>query len=386
MVSRPTSPTLTALMLGSALALSACTSSGPLDWDLRSRDSTADAARQATANRPSADARGIISYPDYQVAVAARGDTVAGVAARVGVSPEELASTNALQATDPLRQGEVLLLPRRVAAAAPAGGFGGASGPVDVSAIATTALDRVGPSPTTATPAPAPVVRGTEPVRHKVARGETAFTIARTYNVSAKALAEWNGLGPDLGVREGQTLIIPVANGPAPVLETVVTPPGSGSPTPEPPSAKTPLPDEKTAPAAQKPKETPASPDLGADRTAASSPKFVMPVQGNIIRAYVKKKNEGIGIAAAAGAPVKAAAGGTVAAITKDTDQVPIIVIRHDGGLLTVYAGVDGLKVKKGDPVSAGQTIAVVRQANPSFLHFEVRRGVESLDPAGFLQ
>lgn len=383
MVSRPTSPTLTALMLGSALALSACTSSGPLDWDLRSRDSTADAARQATANRPSADARGIISYPDYQVAVAARGDTVASVAARVGLAPEELASTNALQATDPLRQGEVLLLPRRVAAAAPAaGGFGGASAPVDVSAIATTALDRVGPSPT----APAPVVKGTEPVRHKVARGETAFTIARTYNVSAKSLAEWNGLGPDLGVREGQTLIIPVANGPAPVLEPVVTQPGSGSPTPEPPSAKTPLPDEKTAPAAQKPKETPASPDLGADRTAASNAKFVMPVQGNIIRAYAKKKNEGIDIAASAGAPVKAAAGGTVAAITKDTDQVPIVVIRHADGLLTVYAGLDGLKVKKGDPVSAGQTIGVVRQANPSFVHFEVRRGVESLDPSGFLQ
>ncbi len=380
-VFRPTSPTLTALMLGSALALSACNSSGPLDWDLRSRDSTTDAARQATANRPSADQRGIISYPDYQVAIAQRGDTVASVAARIGIPPAELASNNALQATDPLRQGEVLLLPRRVAAAAP-GGFGAPSAPVDVSAIATTALDRLGPSPTTA----APIANGSEPVRHKVARGETAFTIARTYNVSAKALAEWNGLGADLGVREGQTLIIPVANGPAPVLEPVVTQPGSGSPTPEPPSAKTPLPDEKITPAAQKPKETPASPDLGADRTKASSAKFVMPVQGNIIRAYAKNKNEGIDIAASAGAPVKAAAGGTIAAITKDTDQVPIVVIRHAEGLLTVYAGLDGLKINKGDPVSAGQTIGVVRQANPSFVHFEVRRGVESLDPSGFLQ
>ena len=380
-VFRPTSPTLTALMLGSALALSACNSSGPLDWDLRSRDSTTDAARQATANRPSADQRGIISYPDYQVAIAQRGDTVASVAARIGIPPAELASNNALQATDPLRQGEVLLLPRRVAAAAP-GGFGAPSAPVDVSAIATTALDRLGPSPTTA----APIANGSEPVRHKVARGETAFTIARTYNVSAKALAEWNGLGADLGVREGQTLISPVANGPAPVLEPVVTQPGSGSPTPEPPSAKTPLPDEKITPAAQKPKETPASPDLGADRTKASSAKFVMPVQGNIIRAYAKKKNEGIDIAASAGAPVKAAAGGTIAAITRDTDQVPIVVIRHAEGLLTVYAGLDGLKINKGDPVSAGQTIGVVRQANPSFVHFEVRRGVESLDPSGFLQ
>ena len=44
-------------------------------------------------------------------------------------------------------------------------------------------------------------------------RGETAYTIARLYNVSAKSLAEWNGLGPDLAVREGQYLLIPVVAG-----------------------------------------------------------------------------------------------------------------------------------------------------------------------------
>ena len=48
---------------------------------------------------------------------------------------------------------------------------------------------------------------------------------------------------------------------------------------------------------------------------------------------------------------VVAAAAGTVAAITQDTAQTPIIVIRHDGGLLTVYAGVAGTTVKKGDKV-----------------------------------
>ena len=111
-----------------------------------------------------------------------------------------------------------------------------------------------------------------------------------------------------------------------------------------------------------------------------------MPVSGNIIRNYQPKKNEGIDIAAAAGTPVQAAANGTVAAITQDTEQTPIIVIRHDGGLLTVYAGVAGIKVKKGDKVKRGQTIATVRSGNPAFLHFEVRRGVESTDPMPYLQ
>ena len=114
--------------------------------------------------------------------------------------------------------------------------------------------------------------------------------------------------------------------------------------------------------------------------------KFAMPVSGSIIRGYSKGKNDGIDIGAAAGTPVKAASDGTVAAVTKDTTGTPIIVLRHADGILTVYAGVDGLKVAKGDKVSKGQTIAVVRAAATSFVHFEVRKGVDSLDPLPYVQ
>ena len=189
-------------------------------------------------------------------------------------------------------------------------------------------------------------------------------------------------------MREGQFLIIPVvaAGLSAPISDIEETAPGVGSPTPVPPSASQPLPDEKVAPAAQVPKETPVSPDLGAQRTAASATKFVMPVDGKIIRGYTKGKNDGIDISAGAGSSVKAAADGVIAAITKDTEQVPIVVIRHAGGILTVYAGLDGIKVAKGAKVKRGQTIAAVRAANPAFVHFEVRKGVESVDPLPYLQ
>ncbi|MFZ9949516.1 MAG: M23 family metallopeptidase, partial [Gemmobacter sp.] len=93
-----------------------------------------------------------------------------------------------------------------------------------------------------------------------------------------------------------------------------------------------------------------------------------------------------IGIGAPAGSPVRAAADGTVAAITRDTEQVPIIVIRHADNLLTVYANVEGISVEKDAPVRRGQTIAAVRPGNPTFLHFEVRRGFESIDPMTLLQ
>ena len=369
------------LWLGvSLLALSGCVQVGDLDWDLRAGDGNTSAeARQATAAAPVPDGNGILSYPGYQLATARRGDTVASLAGRLGLNPEDLARTNALRATDPLRDGELLLLPSRIAAAPQPATIGGAAGgAVDISSIATTALDEVGASPVTA------AAGGAEPIRHRVARGETAFTIARTYNISAKALADWNGLGPDLGVREGQTLIIPVTTGPAPDPEPVPTAPGAGSPTPAPPSAAKPLPDEKTEAAGTKPKGTPPSPDLESGRTTSS--KLAMPVAGKIIRGYDKKKNQGLDIAAAAGTAVKAAADGTVAAITKDTDQVPIIVIRHADNLLTVYAGVASVKVKKGDKVKRGQTIAAVRKGDPAFLHFEVRKGVDSIDPMSYLQ
>ena len=381
------------LVLGaSALALSACVNTSNLDWDLRAGGGdTSTAARQATAAAPTPDANGVLSYPDYQLAKARRGDTVVAMAGRLGLNAEALARSNALRPTDPLREGEMLLLPSRVSAtpqpaAIASGGIAGGGGPIDISSIATTALDAAGPTPVAASPAASKPISG-QPLTHRVARGETAFTIARTYNVSAKALADWNQLGADMAVREGQTLIIPIATAPAPNPEPVPTPPGAGSPTPEPPSAAKPLPDEKPEVAAAKPKATPPSPDLGGQATAASAAKMTMPVSGKIIRGYDRKSNQGIDISAAAGAPVKAADAGTVTVISADTTGKGIVILRHANNLLTVYVGVGGVSVKKGDKVSRGQSIGTVAAGNPAFLHFEVRNtSKESFDPMTYLQ
>jgi murein DD-endopeptidase MepM/ murein hydrolase activator NlpD len=120
--------------------------------------------------------------------------------------------------------------------------------------------------------------------------------------------------------------------------------------------------------------------------TRSERPRLAMPVQGRVIRAYAAGRNDGIGIGAPAGTEVRAAAAGTVAAITQDTDQVPILVIRHDNNLLTVYANIGGIRVARGDRVTSGQTIATVRGGDPSFLHFEVREGFDSVDPMPYLQ
>ncbi|MDN8966508.1 hypothetical protein Q0P08_15595, partial [Staphylococcus aureus] len=76
-----------------------------------------------------------------------------------------------------------------------------------------------------------------------------------------------NGLGADLTVREGQFLLVPPAgSGAAPTR--VVTAPGVGSPTPLPPSASAPLPDEEVAPASQAADPAPVPQDLGGQQSA----------------------------------------------------------------------------------------------------------------------
>lgn len=377
------------LMTTAAIGLLAACDT-PLDFDLRDLANGFDTS-QSVENmpvRPRADNRGVISYPNYQVIVAQKDDTMISIAARLGLSASDLARFNGIGPDVALRSGELVALPTRVSEPSPATGAA-QTGPiqpstVDVTAIATTALDRAGPqaaAPATPTPVTAP--SGTEPARHKVKRGETVFSISRIYDVPVRAVADWNGLGPDLNVREGQFLLIPQAGQSAPETAPAVAP-GTGSETPVPPSATLPLPDETPSvpvPAA----EVPEAPDLGTTTTTDSTARLAYPVQGNIIRAYAAGRNEGIDIGVPAGTTVKAAAAGTVAAVTTDTSGVAIVVLKHDGGLLTVYTNLEGLTVAKDASVSRGQVIGKVRAGDPSFLHFEVRRGLTSADPAEFL-
>lgn len=383
-----TPPRVSLVFAVSALTLTAACGDGPLDFDLRgkignSQYDTSGAARNATQNRPKPDSRGIISYPNYQVAVARRGDTLGGLAQRIGINPADLARFNGMNPDDQLRAGEIIALPYKVEE--PAGGPIRPAGEEDITEIAGRAIDNAAATPVETSELP-PSQTGAEPVRHKVERGETAYTIARLYNVSVRSLADWNGLDAEFSVREGQYLLIPTARASA-LAEDTTTEPGAGSPTPTPPSAAKPLPTETPKPAAA-PVATPPSPDLGKTQKPkpSTAARMQMPLSGTIIREYTKGKNDGIDISGTAGSAVKAAADGTVAAITADADQVPIIVVKHPNNLLTVYANVDGISVKKGQAVKRGQTIAKVRAGEPAYLHFEVREGFESVDPLPYVR
>ena len=144
-------PCIRAVIFSTALfTLIACDES--LDFDLRGLGdgfNTSGAARGNTIDRPSADDRGIISYPSYQVAVARKGDRISDVAARIGLPAEELARYNGIPADVVLRKDEVIALPRRVTEPSLATGAISAgpirpAGNVDITSLAGSAIDRAG--------------------------------------------------------------------------------------------------------------------------------------------------------------------------------------------------------------------------------------------------
>lgn len=368
-------------LLTTVALLSACADGFDLDMR-RFADgglSTTQAVQNVqTANRPNPDTRGIISYPGYQVALAKRGDTVTQVAKRIGVPAAELARYNGIAVDSVLRKDELLALPRRVQE--PTTGVIQPSDKIDIQTLAGDAIDR---APTaTATTKPIAAQSGSEPLRHRVERGETAYSIARLYGVSVRALSDWNGLGAGLTVREGQHLLIPIKlDAPKPTAK--VSQPGQGSSTPTPPSAAQPLPDEKAVPS--KPAAKPASPALETTRTTASASKMALPVAGKVTSLFDADKAGYILISAKPGTAVKAAAGGTVRLVSKDVEGEEIVVIDHGDNTQTAYSFIEGINVSKGQKVKRGQQIARATKNQYNAIQFLVFKGTDPVDPMPYL-
>ena len=366
------------------LSVGSCGVLSNLDFDLRGNEyDTSDAVRKAMKTRPLPDSRGIISYATYEVAVARKGDTIKSIAERLGLKSQNIAAYNGMSSLEKLNDGQLISLPNRTDKRKfQLKNSTSKRNEVNVTELASTAIE-------SATNKKKVIKKSTseqenEPIRHKVSRGETAFTISRLYNVSIRSLADWNGLDSNYTIREGQYLLIPLPRDKI-VTEVATVKPGKNSKTPSPPSSAEALPE----PIPKENLETTSGKSKSSNQPENIEPsnrgQFSYPVNGKIIRDYVKNKTDGIDISAPEGTPIVAAEKGIVAAITSDTQEVPIIVLKHEGNLLTVYAGIGDIGVKEKEKVLKSQLLGKIRPGNPSFLHFEVRRGFESIDPMDFL-
>ena len=326
--------------------------------------------------RPLPDNRGIITYKDYQILVASGKETVKEISNRLNINTDRLASYNGVPSTYLPRKDEVLALPIKLI-----GDLKSSSSEWTIEETRSSIENIPSENNNFGTP--------DNPIKHRVELGDTAYSIARLYNVSVTSLSKWNGLDADLNVIIGRELIIPV------ILSKNNT-------NLEVSSTKS---EEKNTLVNNQKKETSLVnedktdnkiKDDNKNKNQDSALKFIRPVNGKILRKYnptsVSNKNEGLDFAAEEGAPIKSAAAGVVALISEPVGGLgKIILIKHKDTIISIYGRVKDIRVAKGDRVKPGQVIGSVEKSSKdeekqNYLHFELRKGTESLDPEPLFQ
>ncbi len=122
------------------------------------------------------------------------------------------------------------------------------------------------------------------------------------------------------------------------------------------------------------------------------------PVPGEVRRSFGRVVDEeyrtqtfrkGIDFAVSAGEPVYAVAAGVVRFADWFRGYGRLVILDHGDDYFTVSGHLDEIRVRVGDHVAAGDPIGTAGEtgslAGP-LLYFEVRRGSEALDPAGWLR
>ena len=114
---------------------------------------------------------------------------------------------------------------------------------------------------------------------------------------------------------------------------------------------------------------------------------FDWPLDGPIVGRFGEgeRRLDGIRIGARMGQPVRAAAAGEVVYAGNELQGYgELVLIRHPDRWVTAYGLNSRIRVSVGDAITAGQHIAdagASGAADEPALHFEIRRGVQPVDP-----
>lgn len=122
------------------------------------------------------------------------------------------------------------------------------------------------------------------------------------------------------------------------------------------------------------------------------------PVDGTIVYRYGRVINpnntritwNGMGIGAALGTPVRTVAAGEVVVAEQLSTYGLTVLVEHGGGMYSMYASLQELRVQKGARIEKGAVIGTVGQSDPDMpprLHFEIRpQGRNAVDPLEWLR
>ncbi len=212
--------------------------------------------------------------------------------------------------------------------------------------------------------------------------GDSLSTIADRYHTPLSALARRNDVEDLNQLEVGRSLVIPRVRFAAPSVGVSNDDP-SALDAPDDPG---PLPLPKLGPQVEQPiaagpgEPLPSSPDRG------KSP-FIWPVDGVVVGLfgrYETTRNDGIEIGAPAGTVVWAAADGRVVFSGTQAGYGSLVILLHEGDVVTLYAHNRDNLVKEGETVYQGQPIALVGDsggASSPGLHFELREKKTPVNP-----
>lgn len=256
------------------------------------------------------------------------------------------------------------------------------------------------------TPTPSLVSVPSNAYVHVIESGESLYTIARRYDVTAQAIVQANGFSSPDKIYVGQKIVIPgradllASKGPA---KPVTGDDTSAAPTPQlasiAPNAGTPIPSKEaiqtntpvtTASVQQQAKPAPVQqPVVQMPAAATTSDKFRWPVSGRVITDFANSKGTGINIEAPEGAAIRAAENGQVIYVGSGVEGYGnLILVRHPNGYVSAYAHLKDAKVQKGDNVNRGDqigTAGMTGSVTRPQLHFELRKGATPVDPMPLL-
>jgi len=238
---------------------------------------------------------------------------------------------------------------------------------------------------------------------HQVESGESLYTIARRYNVTAQAIIQANGFSSPDKIYVGQKLVIPGKASQLAALGPKGGKPLDASPAVKPvekvasvdPAATTPLAPVK--PLEAKPSEKPVAKVETAkpleqpktEPVLSGADKFRWPISGRVITDFANSKGTGINIEAPEGASVRAAENGQVIYAGSGVEGYGnLILIRHPNGYVSAYAHLQQMTVAKGTVVNRGDNIGTAGKTgsvSKPQLHFELRKGATPVDPLPLL-
>ncbi len=116
--------------------------------------------------------------------------------------------------------------------------------------------------------------------------------------------------------------------------------------------------------------------------------RFAWPAPGRVLEGFAEPRSMGISIDGKPGDPVAAAGDGRVIfSGIGPRGYGNLLIVKHEGELLSVYAHNRALLVREGDQVARGQKIAEIgdSDADRPMLRFEIRREGRPVDPSRYL-